>query len=106
MLVRYGYASTRSFICPLSGDKENDEDNPQLFWDFRNYSEISYGYQVPYGKYGRPASLRAPDMPLAAHKGPFGAALEAGKPHPGTLPFIKIPSRPGRGLDFLKRLRY
>ncbi len=83
MLVRHGSLSPRGFICPLSGDKENDDGIPQHLWDFRNYSEISYGYQVPYGKYGQPATMRAHDMPLAADKGPFGAALEAGKPHPG-----------------------
>lgn len=84
MLVRTAHSSTGSYICPESGDQKNDEDNPQIFWDFRNYSEISYGYQVPYGKHGRPSLTRPAYMPLVADKGPFGAALENGLPPPGT----------------------
>lgn len=82
-LIRLGYSSPRSFICPSSTDEPNDEANPQDFWDFRKYSEISYGYQVPFGKMGKPSPSVDQDMALAADKGPFSAALEAGKPHPG-----------------------
>ena len=83
-LIRAGTSSPKSFICPNSDDQPNDEDNPQDFWDFRKYSEISYGYQIPFGKLGRPGPNVDQDMALMADKGPFGAALEAGKPHPGT----------------------
>lgn len=83
-LVRSGASSPRSFICPSSNDMPNNEDHPQAFWDFRSYSEVSYGYQVPFGKLGRPGSDVHEDMALAADKGPYGAALEAGKPDPGV----------------------
>jgi len=83
-LVRFKIVSQMAFICPKSSDVPNRDSNPQLFWDFRSWSELSYGYQVPFGKYGRPTSECNLRMPLAADKGPFGAALEAGKPHPGA----------------------
>jgi len=83
-LIRLQYCSPKSFICPYSNDVPNQDSNPQAFWDFRSWSELSYGYQVPFGKLGRPTADCDGQMPLAADKGPFGAALEAGKPHPGT----------------------
>ncbi len=92
-LVRSGASSSGSFICPNSDDIPNDEDNPQAFWDFRKWQEVSYGYQVPYGKYGQPDSDWDARMPVAADKGPFGASLEANMPHPG-VPIAGINSKP------------
>lgn len=83
-LVRAGASSPKSFICPSSKDKPNNEDNPQDFWDFRKYSEVSYGYQVPFGKHGKPSPNLDQDMAIAADKGPYSAALEAGRPNPGV----------------------
>ncbi len=82
-LVRSGWSSPKSFLCPASEDQFNDEDDPQNFSDFRKYSEVSYGYQVPFGKYGRPSPNVDQDMALVADKGPYSAALEAGRKHPG-----------------------
>ena len=49
------------------------------------YEESSYGYQVPYGEYGKPHWDVDPQMPLAADKGPYGAAIEGGTgEHPGS----------------------
>ncbi|NLE57129.1 MAG: hypothetical protein GX616_02125, partial [Planctomycetes bacterium] len=84
VLVRTGGTSPRSFICPSSPDKANDEDNPAEFRDFRSWKEVSYGYQVPYGKHGRPTTECDPRMALAADKGPYGAALESGTKNPGV----------------------
>lgn len=85
LLVRSGASTPKSFICPNShDDSPNDEDNPQDFYDFREYSEVSYGYQVPYGRKGQPSPDLDQRMPLAADKGPYGAALEAGKSDPGV----------------------
>lgn len=84
VLVRANALTPSFFICPSSDDAKNDDDNPQLFYDFRKYSEVSYGYQVPYGRKGRPSADCNPRMPLVADKGPFGAALEAGKLNPGV----------------------
>ncbi|HOW71948.1 MAG TPA: hypothetical protein PKY77_15220 [Phycisphaerae bacterium] len=84
-LVRQGMSSPPSFVCPLTSDHPGTDENPQGLWDFARYSEISYGLQVPYGTHGRPATTRDPRMALAADKGPFGAALEAGARQPGPV---------------------
>lgn len=95
MLVRQGGSTPASFICPDSDDEKNDEDNPQDYWDFRSYREVSYGYQVPYGKLGRPTGEGDQRMVLAADKGPYGAALELGKPSPG-MPNLSVSAPPGQ----------
>lgn len=96
MLVRTGASTPKSFICPSSEDTPNDEDNPQVYWDFGKgdnnsgfgtgaagyngaWSQCSYGYQVPFGGQGRPSSDRDQRMPLAADKGPWGTFLDGGK---------------------------
>ena len=84
ILVRLQISPPKSFNCPQDPDStENMDQSPQSYWDFRTWSEVSYGYQVPFGKLGRPSSDRDQRMVMAADKGPFGAALEAGKPNPG-----------------------
>ncbi|MHC4443246.1 MAG: type II secretion system protein [Planctomycetota bacterium] len=95
-MVRLGAASPKLFICPSSDDVINNDNNPHLYWDFgfgdenkdakgqNPWSQCSYGYQVPYGSYGSPNSDRQQDMPLAADKGPFSGAYEAGMTNPGT----------------------
>ncbi len=93
ILVRIGAASSMSFICPNSDDIENTDDDPNAYWDFRQWQEVSYGYQVPYGKHGQPDSDRDARMVLAADKGPFGASLEANMPHP-DVPKAGIDSEP------------
>jgi prepilin-type N-terminal cleavage/methylation domain-containing protein len=77
-LVRNGGATPASFICPSSDDQKNNWDNPQDYWDFEGWGQVSYGYQVPYGINGR--------MPLAADKGPYstGNNTEGKKSHPGN----------------------
>ena len=59
--------------------------SPQDFWDFRKYSEIGYGYQVPFGKHGRPRKNAAVEMALIADKGPYSAALESGHSCPTAI---------------------
>jgi hypothetical protein len=94
-LVRLAASTPASFICPSSNDSKNDEDNPQAFWDFRRYSEVSYGYQVPYGKLGRPSAEGDQLFVLAADKGPYGAALEAGGKNPG-VPTLTLQDPPAK----------
>ncbi len=97
-LVRTGASGPKSFICPSSEDQPNPEANPQDYWDFglgdffnttdaavsdtncqAAFKQVSYGYQVPYGKLGRPSSDRDQEMPLAADKGPYGAFIDGGQ---------------------------
>lgn len=80
ILVRYGLP--RSFICPESGDYEAKED-AFAFEDFASIRNVSYGQQVPYGKFGRPGLMGDEMMPLLADKGPYGTAMESGNTPPG-----------------------
>lgn len=92
-MVRIAGSTPQSFVCPSSGDVANVEWNPQDYWDFgvgdaeqakalppginaQGYRQCSYGYQVPYGRYGRPGAGDDPNMVLAADKGPYGSAIE------------------------------
>jgi prepilin-type processing-associated H-X9-DG protein len=93
MLIRLSASSPKSFICPSSKDVSNEDDNPQLYWDFKNWNEVSYGYQVPYGKYGKPTTDRDMRVVLVADKGPYGAALENGQPNPG-IPNVSTSANP------------
>jgi prepilin-type N-terminal cleavage/methylation domain-containing protein len=107
-LIRIGGSQPGAFTCPSSNDEKNPDDNPQQYWDFgvgdesdaqptnynggnwardgqwrdnstqKAYEQCSYGYQVPYGIYGRPGANRDQRMPLAADKGPFGAVNDGG----------------------------
>lgn len=97
-LVRAAGSTAASFICPSSDDQKNDEDNPQDYWDFgkgdstaegtlpaqqgswaNGWAQVSYGYQVPYGTYGKPSAEGDQRMVLAADKGPWSAFAEGGK---------------------------
>ncbi|NLX21760.1 MAG: hypothetical protein GXY55_08840 [Phycisphaerae bacterium] len=99
-LVRYNVSTANSFICPSSNDASAEEAYPQCFWDFGRgdvlgpvdarqarmfWFTVSYGYQVPYGNRGKPSRDCELGMILAADKGPFGASLDAGLPHPGPV---------------------
>ena len=84
MLVRIGVESPKELICPVSTDERYVVDYPEDVWDVESWEQISYGYQVPFGKHGQPHSDRPQEMPLAADKGPYGAALETGRAHPGV----------------------
>jgi prepilin-type N-terminal cleavage/methylation domain-containing protein len=84
-LIRSGGSTPGSFICPSSEDAKNDEDSPQDYWDFgvgqvltestpKNqawYKQCSYGYQVPYGRLGKPNADNDQRTVLAADKGPY-----------------------------------
>ncbi len=110
-LIRTSASTPASFICPSSEDNKNNEDNPQLYWDFGSnnstagvpqvtvqttvpdsWAMCSYGYQVPYGDLGRPNSDRDSRMALAADKGPYGAAIEGGKTAPPGLGVAGAPN--------------
>jgi hypothetical protein len=93
VLVRAKAATPNMFICPSSDDESNEEDNPEDFYDFQKYTQVSYGFQIPYGKLGQPSSDRDQRMPLAADKGPYGAALEMNKQNPG-IPKVSVGAGP------------
>lgn len=96
-LVHDGWNMPAEFVCPSSDDTPNTEPNARSLYDFgegsimgevdvddakRFYRQVSYGYQIPYGTLGIAGSNRDARMVLAAEKGPYGAAIEAGRAAP------------------------
>ena len=72
MLVRSGDVTVKQFVCPTSDDTPDPTTRINDFYDFADYSHISYGFQVPFGPMGtRAAEARDNRMALAADKGPY-----------------------------------
>ena len=86
MLIIDGTCTSKQFICPSSGDNEDDLRNKSGNveraaqvgidrFDFRGYNFLSYGYQLPFGPKARPNENLDPRVALLADKGPY---FEAG----------------------------
>lgn len=76
MLVRSGDVTEQQFICPNSGDKVADYNMSgaylDIFYDFADRSNVSYGFQVPIGPQQTRAYYgRDNRMIFAADKGPY-----------------------------------
>lgn len=82
MMVVQGQSTPKQFICPSSGDGEDNLRNlvgateqaaqPGINrYDFKGYNALSYGYQLPYGRKGKPREGLDSRMPVNADKGPF-----------------------------------
>ncbi|MEW6249529.1 MAG: prepilin-type N-terminal cleavage/methylation domain-containing protein [Planctomycetota bacterium] len=82
LMVIDGSCTSKSFICPSSGDQDDDmrnkfgntetAANPGVNrFDFRGYPFVSYGYQLPFGPRARPNELLDTRMAMLADKGPF-----------------------------------
>ena len=72
MLVRSGDVTVKQYVCPSSGNEEDPTENLELYYDFTEYQNISYGYQVPFG----PPDIMPHEgmdnrQALAADKGPW-----------------------------------
>jgi prepilin-type N-terminal cleavage/methylation domain-containing protein/prepilin-type processing-associated H-X9-DG protein len=90
LLVISGAQTTGQFICPSSADEEDDMRNRGDYanpkpesaaragktrFDFAGYTKLSYAYQVPYGRRGRPRETLDSRMPISADKGPYFEAM-------------------------------
>ncbi len=85
ILISNGTCTAKQFLCPSSGDTEDDLRNQQTpgasilvasqpgvnRFDFRGYPFLSYGYQIPFGRFGKPNERLDPRMAMSADKGPF-----------------------------------
>ncbi|MFQ5495185.1 MAG: type II secretion system protein, partial [Phycisphaerae bacterium] len=72
MLVRSGDVTVQQFICPSSGDRADQTENLELYYDFTGYRRISYGYQVPFGpRDTQPREGMDNRMVVSADKGPW-----------------------------------
>jgi prepilin-type N-terminal cleavage/methylation domain-containing protein len=80
MLVRGSKTCTpKTFICPSSEDTPLDAIDWNTRTNFGGYNKCSYGYQVPYGRFGRMKTDSDGDMAMLADKGPWGAIQENSK---------------------------
>jgi type II secretory pathway pseudopilin PulG len=87
LLIIDGLLTPGHFVCPSSGDTVDDlwnygpdaggpgqrelgEPGVNRF-DFRGYENLSYGYQLPYGRRAKPRETLDPQMPISADKGPY-----------------------------------
>ncbi|MBU0639542.1 MAG: prepilin-type N-terminal cleavage/methylation domain-containing protein [Planctomycetes bacterium] len=82
MIIR-GQSTPQQFICPSSGDVQDplrndlggtDEKPAQPGYnrfDFYSYGSLSYGYQMPFGRRGKPREALDTRMPVNADKGPY-----------------------------------
>ncbi|MBI1825659.1 MAG: hypothetical protein HY287_09490 [Planctomycetes bacterium] len=73
LLVRSGDVGLKQFICPsTSRDILDPTENVNLYYDFTGYSNISYGYQVPFGPADtRPREVADFRQVFAADKSPY-----------------------------------
>lgn len=93
LLVISGAQTTGQFVCPSSADEEDDMRNRGAYanpqpesaaragrtrFDFAGYTKLSYSYQVPYGRRGRPRETLDSRMPISADKGPYFHAKTGG----------------------------
>jgi hypothetical protein len=82
LMIIMGTVTPAHFVCPNSRDVVDDLWNDGLDepgpgvpgvnrFDFRGYNHLSYAYQLPYGRRGRPRESMDSDMLLVADKGPY-----------------------------------
>ncbi|MCH8147336.1 MAG: prepilin-type N-terminal cleavage/methylation domain-containing protein [Planctomycetes bacterium] len=72
MLVRSGDVTVKQFVCPSSGNEADQTESLELYYDFTEYGNVSYGYQVPFGpRDTTPREGMDNRQGVAADKGPF-----------------------------------
>lgn len=114
LLISGGQSSPGQFICPASGDQEDDLLNTgsdatgvegravagKTRFDFRGYDSLSYAFSLPFASSARldsrPTRPNAVDpmLPLMADKGPY---FEAGN---DTIPDTKTTSDRATNVKF------
>ncbi len=79
MLVRSGDVTVNQFVCPSSGDDPDETENLELYYDFEERGNISYGYQVPFGpRDTQPREGADNRQVLSADRGPWYAGGNGG----------------------------
>ncbi|HUU97584.1 MAG TPA: hypothetical protein VM487_17755 [Phycisphaerae bacterium] len=101
LLVIAGMSTAAEFICPKSSDNADDLRNRgsdsyrgyqesaaqpgRTRFDFRGYDYLSYGYQLPYARRGKPRATLDVRVPIAADKGPYYESAGEGLAGTGTI---------------------
>lgn len=95
IMVRSGDITVNQFICPSGGDSPDDTENLELYYDFTQSKNISYGYQVPFGpRDTQPREGVDNRQILSADKSPFYLRGEAAKWVDGDNKELTITSPP------------
>ena len=86
LLVIGGQCTPKQFICSSAGEPEDSMRNKGAAttsdgevaaqagvnrFDFRAYQHCSYGYQMPFGRKGKPREAMDTRMPITCDKGPY-----------------------------------
>jgi prepilin-type N-terminal cleavage/methylation domain-containing protein len=78
LLVRAGSTTVKQYVCPSSTAEADDTQDLSIYYDFHEYGNISYGYQVPFGpRDTRPREGMDNRQIVIADKGPFYIGSEA-----------------------------
>ena len=109
LLVIGGQCTPKQFICASSGEPEDSMRNkgPGASglegevaaqagvnrFDFRAYQNMSYGYQMPFGRKGKPREAMDTRMPIACDKGPYFESGETGD-NGNTMDRARTPPAP------------
>jgi prepilin-type N-terminal cleavage/methylation domain-containing protein len=91
LMVIQGQSAPKSFICPSLGDPEdalrNDVGNNEKAgqpgvnrFDFKSYSNVSYGYQLMFSRRGKPREQLDTRCAINADKSPYFDQDVAGTP--------------------------
>lgn len=109
LLVRDGTCTTKQLTCPSSGDSGDPLQDVRPAargalgrgtsdrYDFAGYSHLSYGYQLPYGRFARPNEELDGRVVVLADKGPY---FRAGAPGEDLAPPDAPAGVPGSALAF------
>ncbi len=82
IIIKSGGTTNKQFVCPSSSDSADDTANPMTYFDFAAGSNLSYGYQHPYGESEAvPTESLDPGMAVIADKctKSVAAAIASGK---------------------------
>lgn len=82
LLVIGTQSTVKQFVCPSSGDSEDDLRNVNAGnavaaqpgvnrYDFKGYPHLSYSYTMPYGRFGKPRTDMDPRAAISADRGPY-----------------------------------
>lgn len=82
LLVIGGQSTVKQFVCPSSGDTDDDLRNTNSGnqvaaqpgvnrFDFKGYPHLSYNYTFPYGRFGKPRTDMDPRAAISADRGPY-----------------------------------
>jgi hypothetical protein len=101
LLVIAGMSTPAEFVCPQSTDRGDDLRNRgsdasgpgadqaalpgKTRFDFCGYDFLSYGYQLPYARRGKPRATLDIRVPIAADKGPYYESAGEGLAGTGTV---------------------